>query len=168
MISPTMQQIFNRQIQVDLNSAFLYLAIANYFDRLKLKGFSTWVMAQHNEELAHANLLIRHLLDRGGVPIIPALPQQPVDFGTPLQAWQAVLEHERYVTSTYQQAYDVALQQRDVQGQAILQNFLVEQVDEVAQSEDIIGKLKLVEGSPGGIFMIDRELAGKRQAQPPK
>ncbi|MTV47886.1 ferritin [Heliobacillus mobilis] len=167
MISQTMQQIFNQLIQVDLNSAYFYLAIANYFERMSLKGFSVWLQAQHDEELTHAHGLIRYLLDRGGVPVIPSLPQQPVNFGTPLQAWEVVLQHERYVTNMYQKGYNVALQQGDTQSQVILQTALVEQVDEEAQTTDIIGKLKLVEGMPGGILMVDREVGGLRQVKQP-
>lgn len=159
MVSEQVQQIINYLIQVELNSAYLYLAMANYFDRLNLVGMAKWLRAQSEEERGHAQFLTRFVLDLGGVVESRAILAQPVDFGTPLQVWQQVLEHERFVTQAYQQAYRALLQVGEYQALGIVQEILQEQIDEIAQPLQIVGRLGLVQASPAGILLMDRELA---------
>ena len=40
----------------------------------------------------------------------------------------------------------------------MLQWFVDEQVEEEASANDIVQKLKLIKGAPGGLFMLDKEL----------
>ena len=46
-ISPTMQKVINDLIQSDFNSAYLYLAMSNYLNRIDLSGFGSFLRAQH-------------------------------------------------------------------------------------------------------------------------
>lgn len=163
MISEQMQQLVNHLIQIELNSANLYLAMSNYFQRLNLTGMATWLRLQHDEERGHAQRLMDFLVDRGGVVEVRAIPAQPATYGSPLEAWQAVLQHEQFVTQNYQQAYEAATQARDWQLLAILQDFLREQVDETAQATRIVGRLQLARDNSAALLMLDQEL-GQRQA----
>lgn len=165
MLSEQIQQLLNHLIAVELNSAYLYLAMSSYFARMNLTGMATWLRAQHDEERGHAQTLINYLTDRNGVVEVRAIPNQPVNFGSPLEAWQQVLTHEQYVTQNYQQAYDMALKAQDYQTAAILQDFLREQVDEVAQATRIVGRLQLNQDNPAGLLLLDQELGRRGAAQ---
>lgn len=158
MISEQMQRLINHLIQVELNSAYLYLAMSNFFHRLNLTGMAEWLRLQHEEERSHAQRLINYLNDLNGVVEIRPIPQQPINFGTPLRAWEQVLAHELFVTQNYQQAYDMALRARDYQTAALIDWFLNEQVDETAQATRIVGRLRLVERIPTGLILLDQEL----------
>ncbi|HWI64712.1 MAG TPA: ferritin [Symbiobacteriaceae bacterium] len=163
MISEQMQQLINHLISVELGSAYLYLAMANYFTRLNLMGMASWLRIQTDEERGHADRLLTFLADRGGVAEIRAIPAQPVNFGSPLEAWQKVLSHEQFVTQNYQQAYDMAMKAQDYQAAAIFQDFLREQVDETAQSMRVVGRLQLARDNTAALLMLDQEL-GQREA----
>lgn len=159
-----MQQLFNHLIQVELNSAYLYLAMSTYFIRMNLPGMAAWLRLQHDEERGHAQQLMNFVVDRGGTVEVRAIPAQPVNFGSPLEAWQQVLKHEQYVTQNYQQAYDMAAKAQDYQSLPILQDFLREQVDEVAQATVIVGQLQMARDNTAAILLLDREL-GQRNGQ---
>lgn len=161
MISEQMQKLLNHLIQVELGSAYLYLAMSSYFARINLTGMAQWLRLQHDEERGHADQLITYLTDRGGVVEIRSIPAQPVNFGSPLEAWQQVLAHEQYVTQNYQQAYDMATKAQDYQTAAIAQDFLKEQVDEVAQAMRIVGRLQINKDNPTGLLILDQELGGR-------
>ncbi|HWI53445.1 MAG TPA: ferritin [Symbiobacteriaceae bacterium] len=163
MITEQIQQLINHLIAMELGSAYLYLAMSNYFARLNLTGMATWLRLQHDEERTHADTLVNYLTDRGGVVEIRAIPAQPVNFGSPLEAWQQVLKHEQFVTQNYQQAYDVAFKAQDYQTATILQDFLREQIDEVAQAVRIVGRLQINRENPAGLLLLDQEL-GQREA----
>jgi ferritin len=47
-----------------------------------------------------------------------------------------------------------------------LQWFITEQIEEEANANDVVQKLKLIDGAPNGLFMIDNEL-GQRTFQMP-
>lgn len=158
MISESMQKLVNNQIQVDLNSAYLYLAISNYFERMNLTGMAKYLMAQYQEELTHAQILMKYLNDRDGVVEIRAIPAQAVNYGTPLQAFQKILEHEEGVTVSYQTAYNQAVAEGDTQTADLMQQFLREQIDETGQSKTIVGRLQINNNNPAGLLLLDQEL----------
>lgn len=163
LISDQMQQLVNHLIQVELNSAYLYLAMSAYFTRMNLTGMGTWLRIQHDEERGHAQRLMDYLVDRGGVVEVRAIPAQPTTFGSPLEAWQQVVRHEQFVTQNYQQAYEAAVQAKDYQLLPILQSFIQEQVEEVAQASVIVGRLQFARENSAALLMLDQEL-GQRTA----
>jgi ferritin len=164
VITEQIQGLLNHLIQIELNSAYLYLAMSAYFQRMNLTGMATWLRLQHDEERGHAQRLIDYLTDRGGVVEVRAIGPQPFNFGSPLEAWQQVLRHEQFVTQNYQQAYEMVGRAQDPQLIPILQDFLREQVDEVATAVRIVGRLQLARENPAALLLIDQEL-GQRTAQ---
>jgi len=55
--------------------------------------------------------------------------------------------------------------EQDYAAQALLQWFVTEQVEEEKNADDVVQTLKMVEGQPAGLFIVDREL-GTRVAAP--
>jgi len=43
MISKTMEQDLNKQVNRELYSAYLYLAMSSYFESVNMKGFAKWM-----------------------------------------------------------------------------------------------------------------------------
>jgi ferritin len=54
---------------------------------------------------------------------------------------------------------DLAMKENDHATQIFLHWFITEQIEEEANDNEIIGKLKLVGDKGNGIFMIDKELS---------
>lgn len=81
MISEKLQQAFNEQINKELFSEYLYLAMKNFFEELNLPGFVNWFDVQMQEERAHAMGLYSYLLQRGGKVTFEAI-DKPVVTGT--------------------------------------------------------------------------------------
>jgi ferritin len=51
--------------------------------------------------------------------------------------------------------------EEDHSTRVFLQWFVAEQVEEESNADSLVQKLKLIEGFPAGLFMIDNELAGR-------
>ncbi|PLR95145.1 ferritin [Bacillus sp. T33-2] len=156
------QNLVNNLIQLEHVSSALYLAMSNYMNKINLRGMGTWLRLQSEEERTHMLTLMDYLVDRGGTVELRSLPAQPIGFGTPLEAFQRVLEHEQFVTNSYRQAYNYVLQANDQQTLVIIQDFLREQVEEEAQSQTIVDRLRLAQNNPAAILILDQEL-GQRQ-----
>jgi ferritin len=161
MLSEPVQKLLNSLIQIEHNSSTLYLAMSAYMSSLGYTGMAAWLRLQSEEERTHMMKLINYQIDKGGKVEIQALPTQSMNFGTPLEVFQAVLEHEKFVTNAYRQAFDYS-NQADQQTAVFLQWFLTEQIDEEAQAQTIIDRLKMAQNNPAALIMIDQELGQRK------
>jgi ferritin len=163
MIGEKMQDALNGQIQSELSSAYLYLAMAAHCGAKNLKGAAHWLRLQNKEETEHALKLLGHLVERGGRPSLGAIDAPPADFGSLGQVFEAVLDHERRVTAEIHKLYELALSEKDYAAQVFLQWFVNEQVEEEARASEILERLRYAKESPASVLYLDKEL-GKRQA----
>ena len=166
MLTDKMEKAINGQINAELYSAYLYLAMAAWFQERDLPGFANWMRIQVQEEQFHAMKMFDHVLERGGRTDLGAIDAPPGDWKAPLDVFKATLEHEQKVTGLINELVYLARNERDNATEIFLQWFVKEQVEEEDTASGILGQLKLVEGSPQALFLMDREL-GQRVFTPP-
>ena len=161
MIKADLQKAFNKQINEELFSAYLYAAMVNYFEAQNLKGFANWMRAQTIEELTHANKLINYLQERGGEVKFEAIGKPDSTWKTPLAAFEAAYRHECHITACINDLYNRAAKAGDNAAAIFLNWFINEQVEEEANADEIVQRLKLADGAPGALFMVDNELGAR-------
>ena len=164
MISKTMQDAINEQINKEFFSSYLYLSMAAYFANKNLAGFSKWMRVQADEEREHAMKLYEHLEDRGGRVELKALAAPKTEWASNLEAFREAAEHEAMITASIHALYEVALQEKDYAAQVLLQWFITEQVEEERNAADIIADLQLIEERGTAVLMLDKQL-GKRNTE---
>lgn len=165
MIHQKMIEELNKQIAKEMYSSNLYLAMAAYFHHINLNGFAHWMRLQAQEEMQHALKLFDHLLDRGGRPNIESIKEPQHEWGTPLEAFEDAFKHEQFITESISQIADKALQHKDFATMALMQWFIEEQVEEEAQTSELVDRLRLANDMPGAIFILDNELKGRNPAE---
>ncbi len=163
MISKTLQDAINDQINKELYSSYLYLSMAAYFESKNLPGFSKWMRVQEGEERGHAMRLYQFLVDRGGRVMLEAIAAPETEWKTLLDLFKQVAEHEAKVTASINGLYELALKEKDYAAQMALQWFITEQVEEEKNAADIVQQLELVETRGTAVLMLDHQL-GKRGA----
>jgi ferritin len=159
MFSAKMQQTMNDQIKYELESAYIYLSMAAYFESINLPGFAHWMRIQTGEEQEHAMKFFDFIYDRGGRVVLQAIPQPPADFASPLDAFEKALAHEQKVTGLINDLYALAVEGKDYASQTFLQWFVDEQVEEEKSAGDIVEMLKMIGDKGQALFMADRQLA---------
>jgi ferritin len=164
MLSEPIQKAFNDQIQCELYSAYLYLAMAAHFESAALPGCAKWMHMQANEEVAHAMRLFKFINDRGGRVVLQAIDAPPSDFGSPRDAFQNALEHERHVTARIHQLNELAAKENDYAAQSHLQWFIDEQVEEEKSAQDIVDLFDRARDHEAAIIFIDSKLAQRGEA----
>lgn len=164
MISKTMQNAFNNQINAEMFSATLYLSMAAYFESVNLPGVATWLEVQSREELGHAMKLYKHIHERRGRAWIRGVEPPQGMWNWPLEAFEHVLKHEQYVTGSINKLVDMATYEKDVASQVFLQWFVSEHVEEEKNADDIVPRLKLIGPSTSGLLVLDHH-RGKRTAE---
>jgi len=166
MINEKMAQALNEQINAELYSAYLYISMAAYFESVNLPGFANWMRVQTQEELMHAMKIYDFVNERGGRVILKAIEQPPVEWKSPLAVFEATYKHEQKVTGLINELVNLAIEEKDHGTNAFLQWFINEQVEEEKSASDMVGKLKLIEANPEGMYMLDKEM-GQRIFTPP-
>lgn len=157
MINKRIEEELNKQINAELYSAYLYLAMAAYLSSKNLQGFSNWMKVQFEEEQAHAMKLYDYILDRGGRVILKQLDAPQQEWKGILDIFENVLKHEQKVTSLINDLVNLAIEEKDHATVSMLQWFVTEQVEEEANVSDYLDQLKLIDGKGAALFMLDRE-----------
>ena len=163
MINPKMQDAMNEQIKNELESAYIYLSMAAYFDSEGWDGMGQWMRAQAQEEMVHAMKFFEHISERDGRVKLMALAQPQEKWSSPLDAFQAAYEHEKFITGTINELVKLANEINDYAANSLLQWFVDEQVEEEASTSKVVQLLERVGDSGNGLVMLDLQL-GKRQA----
>ena len=158
------ERAFNDQINEELFSSYVYLAMAAHFEAMNLEGFANWMRHQVQEEVEHAMRLFTHINRRGGRVVLKAIGEPPVDFGSPLEAFQKALAHEQHITGTINALYEIALEEKDYPAQMELQWFIEEQVEEEENTGGVVELLKMAGDNQGALLILDREL-GERSGE---
>ena len=161
MINEKLQKEFNVQINKELYSEYLYLAMKTYFMEQNLMGFVNWFDVQVQEEHAHAIGMFNYLNERGGK--IELMPIDKPEFSgkTPLEIFEEVLKHEQYVTSRINTVYDVAEEVRDRAAMKFLDWYIDEQVEEEASVDGVLSTLKLIGDDKNALLLLDKDLAAR-------
>ncbi len=161
MISPTMQNALNDQINLEQASAQLYLAMSAHCEGKSFKGFAHWLKVQASEETAHAMKLIDFLLDRGGKLELKPIPAPPKEFGGIIQVFEQTLAHEKGITAKINALFELARSEKDYASEITLQWYVSEQVEEEASVGQIVDHLHAIGDQGGAIWYLDSKM-GKR------
>lgn len=162
-----MQVAINDQMNFELYSSYIYMAMSSYLKSLNLNGFANWMEIQVQEEISHAMKLYEFLHDRGADVELMEILKPAKEWKSVEDVFQNALEHEQKVTGRINKLVDLALELKDHATNAHLQWFVNEQVEEESTVLGILQQVKLAEGAPNGLFMLDRELA-QRVFTPPQ
>lgn len=162
MIGPKLEEAINKQINAELYSAYLYLAMSAYFTSENLLGFANWMRVQALEEITHAMRFYDFLNDRGGRVELEAIKKPPKEWESPLEVFEEAYKHEQLVTSMINKIADLAREENDYATLEMLNWFHKEQVEEEANPDQIRKMLMMAKGHTGALILLDREL-GKRK-----
>jgi len=161
MIGKKIEKALNEQINREMYSAYLYMAMSAYSESIGLKGFANWFMVQYHEEMLHAMKIYEYIHRQGGRVKLMAVKEPPSDFDSALDMFEKTLAHEKFITKSINNLVDLAIAEKDHATHIFLQWYVTEQIEEEENDNDIIAKLKLVgTGAEGqsGLFLIDKEL----------
>ena len=151
-----LEAAINEQLNFEIESAHIYLAMAGYIATLGLEGFESWMMVQYEEELAHAKKFINYINDRGGRVQIKGFTDPDNEFKSLLDVLEISLHHEKEVTRRINNLMRIAYEVNDYAAVSFLQWYIDEQVEEEDNFNKLIEKVKLVKDL--GLYQLDKEM----------
>ena len=161
MLTTPLLKAINEQINHEMYSSYLYLAMAAYCESKNFPGFAKWMKMQSAEETNHAMKLYDYIHDRGGIVALMAIDQPPAEFKSPLKMFEQALEHERKISGLITKLYELSIKENDYPTQVMLQWFITEQVEEEKTAIGIVEQLKMIGDSPVSLMMMDRQLGAR-------
>lgn len=161
MLSKNMATALNGQVNVELQSAYQYLAMSAFFESTDLKGFAHWMRIQYQEERAHALKMYDFIHDRDGEVLLLPVEAPVTKWDSATATFAAALENERRNSAKIDELCELAMAEKDHASLAFLQWFVTEQVEEESVARDLLRKLEMVADSNAGLFMMDQELAAR-------
>ncbi|MBR8704124.1 ferritin [Porphyromonas levii] len=161
MIKKELLKAINEQINFEYESAFIYRKMAIELETQAWTGFAHWFAAQFHEEMAHAEEMLRYVLERGERPELKDIKMNDVKLETLVDYFNLAYKHECKVSERINDIVAMAIEQKDYATENFFRKYVNEQVEEEATTSGILDRLKLV-SSNAGYMIMDRELGARK------
>lgn len=147
----------NRQLNLELGAAHNYLGLSLWCADQNLKGFASFFAGQVAEEHEHAKKISTHLIDRGTLPELTALPAPETKFKSLLEVAHHAQAMELANTQGVNAVYEAALAAKDYPAQVLMHWFINEQIEEQAWSLEMVERVQAATCA-GGLSDLDRHI----------
>jgi ferritin len=98
MIGKKIEDTFNQQLKLKLDSYYLYRSMANYFHSIRLDRMAHWMKAQAGGKQGHVVRLIEYLKEQNSKMQLLVLSQPKVEWASPLEVFEEAFQHEQFIT----------------------------------------------------------------------
>jgi ferritin len=166
MLSKKMVDAVNSQINKEMYSAYLYMAMSAKSNEDGFKGAANWFMVQFHEEMVHAMKFYEYIADQGGSVKLGAIAEPPRSFTSLLDMFEKTLVHEQFVTKSINDLMELAIAEKDHASQALLTWYVTEQVEEEKNDNEIIQTLRMIGDNKSALYLYDKELSARMVTVP--
>ncbi len=164
MLSQTITKALNRQVNAELYSSYLYLAMAANLETQNLRGFAKWMSAQSNEERGHAMKFYNYLTNQNEAVELEEIAKPQKSWSGVGPIFDELHKHELAITKMIHSLMETAISEKDHATQSMLKWFVDEQVEEEATTNEILQKINSINNDPVGLLLLDKEL-GERSSK---
>lgn len=162
MLTKKVEEAMNSQLAIELQSAYVYLAMSAYCEAESLPGVGHWLRRQAQEEVDHALRFYTFICDRGARVRLSGLDKPRERYSSTLDVFEQALENERQVTRSIAGLYSLVVDEKDYAAQAWLDWFATEQVEEEKNVGQIVDSLRRIGDRGDALFLLDKELGSSR------
>jgi ferritin len=159
MLSQTVQDAINKQINNEFAASYTYLAMSAYCEHENFTGCAKWLRLQSQEERGHAMRLFDFLLARDGKVALKAITEPNMKFKSLTNVFESALELEQGTSAEIDHLYEMTLKEKAFSALVELQWFITEQVEEEKSAREIVAKFHLTKDDPAALLDLDRELS---------
>jgi len=158
MLSKTMVESLNNQIQLESYSSNLYLQMSAWAEIKGLEGCATFLRAQAQDEMTHMHRLFKYVYETGALPVIGTIKAPPTKFKSVSEVFKQVYEHEKFITEKINELMNLAIAEQDHSTVNFLQWYVAEQHEEEHTMQKILDRIKNIGETGSGVYFIDRAI----------
>lgn len=158
MLNEKVEKALNKQIELELFSSQLYLAMASWAEKNGYNGSANFLYAHTDEERGHMLRLFHYVNDRGSHAIVPKIEQPKTEYVSVQAVFEEILEHEKMISSEINNLVGICYEEKDFTTTNFLQWYVQEQIEEETLFSTILDKLNLLGGDKARLYMFDNEM----------
>ena len=158
MLKEKIQNLLNKQIAMEAQATYNYLAMASWCDTRGFSGASTFLYEHSDEERMHMLKFVRYINDSGGESKFTEISSPEVNFNSIQEVFTFGYAQEKSVTESIHKIADVCIKEQDHTTWNFIQWFIEEQLEEENLYRSIIDRIKLIGDGPNSLFLIDTEI----------
>lgn len=167
MLTQTMVDKLNSQINLEFYSSNLYLQMASWCESQGLDGCTTFLRRHAQEEMTHMHKLFNYVNETGAMAILGAIEAPPHQFESVRDVFSCTYEHECKVTQCINELAHTAFTEKDYSTFNFLQWYVSEQHEEEKLFKSILDKIDMIGVEGKGLYFIDQEVAKLVSGMPP-
>lgn len=160
-LSNEMQSALIKQMTKEGHASQIYLSYGIWADSQGYAGVANFLFRHATEERSHMIKIMEYILERGGKPVVEAIPAPPQDPANLKECFDKVFQHEVDNTSAIYNLVNLSFEEKDWATWNFAQWFVKEQLEEEKLALDLIDKLKIAGGdqaSSSSLFDLDQAL----------
>lgn len=166
-MNSTLHELITRQIKNELDSFYLYLQIATWFDENKLPGFARLLRLQAQEEAAHAKTIFNYLRVRGMDMALHQIAATEFQCSTVREVVAHALARAKFIALEIKGILDMAESVGDSGTAKLLAWLASVQLHEEAVILDLVERVNnLANGGGDNLLDLDKELAALQHDYP--
>ena len=133
---------FNKQINHEFYSAYLYFAMSTYFNEIAMQGFCDFMKHKTSEKLERAQKIYDYLILRDEKLIFSKIEEPSVDWINVSDVFSTALSHEEFMLSQIKELYQVAREVDDIAVLDYVSSLMDEQVKCVGHFRKLVFRIK--------------------------
>ncbi len=148
-------QTFNKQINHQFYSAYLYFAMSTYFDEIAMRGFSNFMKHKASQKLNCAQKIYDYIILRDEKLTFSKIEEPGVDWINVSDIFTAALAHEEFMYIQIQELYKTARQVDDIAAIEFISGLITEQIETIALFKKLVFRIKNSNIIPVNIEFLD-------------
>ena len=163
MISNSINEILNEQINKEFYSGYLYLSMSAHLKELGLNGFAKWTRLQAKEEVEHGLKIFDYLIDCNSFVTLKQIRMPEFEFEGILSIFNHIYAHEQCITNAIMTIAQKAEEEHDRSTLNFIDYFIGEQIEEEEAVKNIIKRIELFGDDKVALYLIDKELGERAE-----
>lgn len=158
MLSKTILEQLNQQINLEHYSSNLYLAMSSWCQAQGFNGSARFLAEHSKEELGHMHKLFGYVNKTGAQALISKIKAPANQFESIKDVFEQTYKHEQFITQKINELTELTLKEKDYASFNFLQWYVAEQHEEEDLFKGILDKMDIIGLEGRGLFMIDKEI----------
>lgn len=133
---------FNKQINHEFYSAYLYFAMSTYFNEIAMQGFCDFMKHKTSQKLECAQKIYDYLILRDEKLIFSKIEEPSVDWINVSDVFSTALSHEEFMLTQIKELYQTAREADDIAALDYISSLMDEQVKCVGHFRKLVFRIK--------------------------
>ena len=135
-------QAFNKHINQEFYSAYLYFAMSTYFDEIMMQGFCPFMKHKAGQKLKMAQKIYDYIILRDEKLTFSRIEEPTIDWINVSDVFSTALTHEEFMLNQIQELYRITKEVDDIASAEYVSTIVTEQIKNTSDIRKVVFRLK--------------------------